>query len=458
MSEPLTNAKVEKLRVPRGKSRLDVVDGGQRGLRLRITDKGVRTWSVTYRPKARPDKKTRFTIGPYPEYRVKDARTEAQAILGRVARGEDPQGEKVAERKATRRDASTIPDNTFDAVADDFIARHVSKLRPRTRDEYVRPIEKWLKPRWGYRPLGEITKVDIVDLLDDIADGTIKAPPPPEGEMGRRAPRPSRARGGNIAARRCYAVVRKLFNWALGRGIIDISPATIPNDALPGAERVRTRILKDDELIHVDQDGQPAGLWPAFDAAGYPFGTAFKLLLLTGERRNEVTQMRWSEIDLEARLWTLPAERTKSKREHKVPLSDQVMDILEGVPRFLGNADAPEGDFVFSTRNGEVPISGISKATAEVAQRADLDEHWTLHDLRRTAATGMGELGFHLETIGAALNHATQGITGRVYVQRDPIKEKRAALDAWGWHIHALINPDAGATDEKVVQLNKALP
>ncbi|MDH3240684.1 MAG: tyrosine-type recombinase/integrase, partial [Alphaproteobacteria bacterium] len=372
----LTEAACKRLQVPKGKNREDYFDALLPGLCFKVTNTN-RIWSVVYRPKAGPKRgiQRRYTIGPYPAFSLKDAREEAQKVLRQVSRGEDPQAEKDAAKAAARDTAP--PNDAFASVADDFIARHVSKVKPRTADEYRRPIEQWLKPRWGDRPIGEITRREIRDLIDDVADGKLPVPVPTEGKTGRRAPRPNRKRGGVIAARRTYATVRKLFSWAAARDIIDASPAIIPAEALPGKETPRDRFLTDDEIV---------ALWPALEAAAYPFGDAFKLMLLTGQRRNEIAAMRWSEIDLEAKTWNLPAERTKAGRAHLVPLSPQVVTILENAPRFVGDDDAPDGEFVFSTRGGIVPISGLSKAKAAVAERAGID-HWTLHDLRRTLST-----------------------------------------------------------------------
>jgi integrase len=202
----------------------------------------------------------------------------------------------------------------------------------------------------------------------------------------------------------------------------------------PATEQSRDRVLSDEELALV---------WQGTDDLGWPFGPLFKLLLLTGQRRAEVAAMRWSEVDLVAKLWTLPKERVKNGTEHVVPLSTVAISILERLPRV-------KGDFVF-TVTGTTSVSGFARAksridafmTARAGQAAaESLPHWTLHDLRRTAASGMARLGISLPTIEKVLNHTSgsfAGIVG-VYQRHSFADEKRAALEAWGGYVEGLMN------------------
>lgn len=241
---------------------------------------------------------------------------------------------------------------------------------------------------------------------------------------------------GVIAARRAYAVIRKLFNCAVGRDIIQATPAVIPNDDLPGEEVKRDRTLTDDELKAV---------WSASDGLGYPFGPMFQLLLSTGQRRDEVAGMRWSELDLDGRLWTLPTARTKAKREHLVPLSSLAVSVLETVPRMT------TGDYAFSTTAGERPLSGFSRAKLRVDGICGVTG-WRLHDLRRTVSTGMRKLRIDRDVVGAVLNHAPRGVTAEVYDQYDQLQGKRDALETWGRKIQSLVEP---SHDQTVVPLTR---
>ncbi|SES98612.1 site-specific integrase [Oceanicella actignis] len=157
-------------------------------------------------------------------------------------------------------------------------------------------------------------------------------------------------------------------------------------------ERSRERVLTDDEL---------GALWTACDAEGYPFGDCMKLLILSGQRRAEVAEMRWSELDLEKRLWTLPSQRAKNGRQHTVPITDAMLDVLRRVPRFIGS------DYVFTT-TGKSPVSGFGRLKDRLDKALpDGTEGWTIHDLRRTMSTNMAMLGVPQPVTEALLNHKT---------------------------------------------------
>ena len=411
----LTAAAVERIAPPK-QGRVEYFDKLLPGFALRVTHKGAKSWCVFYRIHGRL---RRYTIGGYPAFDLKAARKAAEKAMREVELGKDPAAERTERRQRRFEDT---PD-TVANVANRFVERHIrKKLKPRTQVEYMRPIEKWIKPRWGPRMLAEITRRDIIYLLENIEEES-----------------------GAIAARRAYAVIRKMFSWAVGRDILQATPAVIPNDDLPGQEVKRERYLSDDEILAV---------WTACDGLGNPFGLFFKLLLVTGQRRDEVAGMRWDELDVDERLWTLPTARTKAKRAHLVPLSAMALSILETVPRMTG-------DYVFSTTAGERPVSGFSRAKARLDARikeasesdeADLVDvsEWRAHDLRRTAATGMRRLGVHRDDVGAVLNHAPRGVTAEHYDQYEQLPEKRAALEAWGRKIQSIIEP---GQDDTVVEL-----
>jgi integrase len=234
-------------------------------------------------------------------------------------------------------------------------------------------------------------------------------------------------------ANRVLSAVRKLFNWCVARDVLQISPCTLVTP--PAPERSRDRILSDDELRMV---------WSAVEKEGWPFGPLVKLLILTGQRLAEVGSMRWDEVDLENRLWTLPAERVKNDQRHEVPLSDAVVVIITALPRIKTTKG-----FVFTTRR-DAAVSGFSRAKDRLdiaiagalpAGSAQL-EHWTFHDLRRTMASGMARLGIQLPVIEKVINHTSgtfRGVVG-VYQRHSFSDEKRKALDAWASFVTGLIN------------------
>jgi integrase len=236
--------------------------------------------------------------------------------------------------------------------------------------------------------------------------------------------------------------VRKLFNWSLQRGIIEASPVALVE--MPGAEQKRERTLAPDEIRTV---------WAAAGELGYPFGHFFRMALTTGQRREEVAEMRIVDANEEERIWTLSSEMTKAARAHVVPLSPLALELLgeakEGATLLLGKEEgvAP-ATYVFTTR-GDRPISGYSKAKARLdrvvaAARSEAGltdlEPWTIHDLRRTVGTGLGKLGVSRFIISRVLNHADRTVTG-IYDRYEYLDEKRHALEAWGQCLENLIAP-----------------
>jgi integrase len=222
----------------------------------------------------------------------------------------------------------------------------------------------------------------------------------------------------------------------VGRGIIDINPlADLPK---PGQETRRDRVLKDDELVAV---------WNAAEKLGWPFGPAFQLLILTGARREEIGQLRWSEV--EANTINLVGSRTKNGEPHHIPLSAVACAVLRNLPRIVGS------DFVF-TSTGKRPLGMWSRAKAKIDALTALSSPWVTHDLRRTCATGLQKLGTPLQVTEAVLGHTAGsrgGIIG-IYQRHDYAGEKRAALEAWGAHVLALVE---GRT-ANVVAINAGRP
>ncbi len=226
-----------------------------------------------------------------------------------------------------------------------------------------------------------------------------------------------------IAANRALGWLKGLCNFAVERGVLDVSP--IAGIKPPAAETARDRVLSDDELKAV---------WEAADALEPVYAGFIKLLILTGQRLREVSEMEWKEIDLDAKLWTLPAARAKNSIEHSIPLSDQTVEILKALQRIAGS------DFVF-TINGWNPIRGTHLVKRRIDKLAPLMPPWVLHDLRRTVASGMARLGVNLPVIEKLLNHVSGSfaeIVG-VYQRHSFADEKRAAMKAWTRHIEQLV-------------------
>jgi integrase len=389
MAKALTNRSVEITKP--ATERREIPDGLLPGLYLVIQPSGARSWAVRYRHHGRTCK---HTIGPYPAIDLATARKLASAALRAVAEGRDPGQEK--------RYARVSKADSIEAIAAQFIERHCNRSnRPRTAEETKRLLDLHVLPRWRGRLAREITRRDVLDLLDSVIDN-----------------------GKPIAANRTLSAVRKMFNWAVARDMLTGSPCAGVKPPTP--ERPRDRVLSDDELRLV---------WHAASKIGGPFGLLVQLLALTGQRRNEVAEIQWSELDFEARLWTLPRDRVKTGQPHQVPLGRAAIAILKSIPR-IG-----EGRFVLTT-TGKTPSNGHSKGKRRLDALLPPEmPAWRLHDLRRTTASGMARLGIDLPVIEKVLGHRSGSFAGivAVYQRHDFADEIRAALETWGRHIQGLV-------------------
>jgi integrase len=385
--------------------RQEIPDKQTRGLYLIVQPTGAKSWAVRY---SRNGRVLKATLGPYPALSLSDARRQALQVAASVANGGDPQRDKMAERAAT-----VTPIRTVKTIVDEFLKRHTDeKSGKRWAAETRRILDRDVLPAIGDMAATAVGKAEIHDLLDPIMD-----------------------RGSPTSANRALAVLKKLFRWSLGRGYLDRDPCG--GISKPGDETKRDRVLDDAELAHV---------WRSAESMAYPFGPAVRLLILTGARREEVGAMRWPEIDLAAKVWTLPGVRVKNGVEHIFPLSNAALSILEGMPR-IGRRDG----FVF-TRTGKTSVSGWSKAKAALetaileAMRKEVPDAtplpaWRLHDLRRTVATGLQKLGVRLEVTEAVLGHVSgsrAGVVG-IYQRYGFADEKRAALDSWAARVAVIV-------------------
>jgi integrase len=403
----LTDVGIKKLALP--DRRREVPDGKVSGLYLVVQPSGAKSWALRYRIAGKPAK---LTLGPYPPIDLGTARKRAQEALGVIAGGKDPAAAKRDSRAAAK-DERDAEDSRLDRIAASYVDRHVRRSVGKT---WGKEIERLLRveilPKLGDKHIAAIKKQHILRLLEDIVD-----------------------RGAPVAANRTFAVLRQLFNWAIDRDLIEASP--MPKGA-PSAETRRDRVLSDAEIQTV---------WRAFDSVGWPMGSIAKLLLLTGARRDEIAEGRWSEIDIESKTWTIAKERSKNGIAHEIPLSGAAVTLLEGMPRIAGKPG-----FIFTTR-GSASVGGFS--TAKLAIDSAIGEalpHWTFHDLRRTAASGMAGLGIAPHIVEAALNHRSGTIKGvaAVYNRYNYATEKRQAFDVWARRLEAIVT---GALASNVVEL-----
>ena len=398
----LTAKAVEAIK-PAG-ARKEIPDALLPGLYLVVQPSAAKSWAVRYRHGGRPRK---LTLGPCPALDLKTARELGAKALRSVAEGRDPASEKQAH--------PVHLDSVEDVVAR-FIEKHIRRnYRPKPAKEAERLLRVHVLTAWRSRTIGDITRRDMRDMLDRIVEA-----------------------GAPVAANRVHSITRKLFGWAVEHEIIAASP--MAGLKAPAVEKSRDRVLTDDELRRV---------WNAAGQIGDPiYGAVVRVLILTGQRRGEVAGMEQAELDLEGRLWSLPKERTKNARAHDVPLSPQAIIVINKIPRTSER-------FVFSF-NGEAPINSGSFGKPKERLNALCGfSDWTLHDIRRSVASGMAKLGISLPVIEKVLNHASGSFAGIVgiYQRHDFADEKRRALDAWGGFVADLVSDQPR---ENVVRLSAA--
>ena len=374
------------LRSAQGKdARYDIYDAQVRGLGVRVGTSGSKSWFVMTRVGGRM---TRRTIGHYPRIGLKEARLCGAEELAKMARGEI---ELPAKQQF------------FQEVYQEWLQRDQGSNR--TVSQVRSAMELHVLPKLGQRHLHSIMKADVLKLIDGIRDS-----------------------GAEVQANRVLAFLRRFFNWCLERDYLDKNPTA--GIAKPSKEVARDRVLSPGELSHI---------LSAAGSMGYPFGPFVKLLVLTGQRRDEVAGMSWGEIDMAEKVWVLPAARSKNGKAHTVHLSEAAVCVLESVPRLEGT------DLVFpATRvrrkgpDGSTPalrpISGFSVAKRRLDEASEVTG-WTLHDLRRSFATHCTErLGLSPVVIDKILNHQSGAVRGvaAVYQRGQYLEERRLAMKAWG--------------------------
>jgi integrase len=366
-----------------GEPQLDYYDTKVTGLSLRVTKAGTKTFSLWYR---HAGKAKRFKLGRYPTITLAQARKLAEEASQKLSEGRDPAAEK---QRISDDYASTL----FPAVVDDFVA---SYARPRLKSWRQREaiLTKYFVPQWSLLPIHQITKKNVNSVLKSIVSS-----------------------GHKSAAAAAFAVVRKLFNWAVQQGYLEDSPCR--GLSSPSKPQFSSRTLSDDELVDVLEGAV---------AMGYPFGPMVILLLLTGQRRNEVASLEWSEIDFERAEWSLPAAKTKTNAAHIVPLSEPAVKLLRSLPQI--------SKFVFPASGKDRPASGFSKWKRKLDGLCGVNG-WRLHDCRRTVATGMNKIGTPSHIVERVMNHKLGGVAG-IYNKYEYVNEKRTALDAWADYVGSL--------------------
>ncbi|HEX3430485.1 MAG TPA: integrase arm-type DNA-binding domain-containing protein [Rhizomicrobium sp.] len=430
-----TEQMVQRLNPPKA-GRAEYADAVCPGLVLRVTDRGVKTFSVIYKVPGEGGvsqhgrllrgRQHRITLGQWPVKGLSDARDEARGHMQEALAGRDPRPERRAQHLIRH-------SNTFEAVAKRYIDQH-AKQELKNWKTVQSTFRLHVEPEWGNRPLRDIRRADVHALLDDLLE-------PDENDERRVG-----------TAREVRKHLSTLFNWALDREIISENPAhKLRRDDLAKNAKAG-RKLSDDELRAV---------WQGAAALEYPFGPMYQLLVLTGQRRGEWAGASRSEVKPESELrdkdlreavgarerfvLEVPEARYKGGRDHLVPLSGQALALFTKLPEWKGN-----DYFLFSTRGGKVAVSGFSKA------KADLDEEalavlrnrtgdkkaelarYRVHDFRVTCESRLADLGFNQEIRDAVLGHAKVGLQ-KLYNKHEYFREKRQALEAYAEHVLAVV-------------------
>ena len=392
-----TEEVIKKLACPEGAKDLIVFDEGMPGLCLRVTKAGKKVFGFRYK---RAGQTKHLVLGAWgTTLTLARAQKRAREERGKVSAGADPFTERKAieanEKAERQRVAFTV-----EAMIDQWGVKHLAQRTTNYRTQ----SENTLKAAFAkqlHKPAAGITKQDVRDSLD----ATVKA-------------------RGPYAANHLHAAGHACWKFAIGRGDLEVNPwASVPK---PAKAVARDRVLTDAEI---------AAVWQATEGMARTWRSMIRLLILTAQRRSEVAGMAWAELDLDNVTWVIPRERAKNGVSHLVPLSAAAIEIIRDQPREKG------GVFVFRSR-GETSPSGFSKMKARLDKAlGDGVAPWVLHDLRRTAATGLQRLSVMPVVIEAALNHVSgtrSGIVG-IYQRHQYEEERRDALNRWAAHVIGLV-------------------
>ncbi len=400
----------------------EYADGTVAGLYLAVQTSGSKSWTLRYRIEGRSRK---LTFGHFPAIPLTAARKQAGEALAAVKEGRDPADARLIARAVDvghQPPARAIVRDRIEDVATKYIALHVRpKLRPNSQKAVARHLAAIVAAFPGRR-LSEIDRTEIHEALLD----------------------PLVAQGHGIAANRLLSTLQGLCSFALERGYIKVSPFVGLKRPAREVSRERTLIdiktaidPKTDEVTETVDATELKMVIQAAKKLGFPFGTIVEMLVYTGQRRNEVSELQWSELNLETATWTLPENRTKNARGHEVMLAPQVVTLLKSVPR-------GSGPFVFSRTNGQTPFTSMSKGMVDLKKLMSKNiEPWSLHDLRRTFSTGAASLSIPQHIVERILNHVTGtkdggGPISRIYNRYPYRSEKREAMITWANYVDGL--------------------
>jgi integrase len=456
----LTAPAIAKLRAST-KGRREIPDGACPGLHLVIQESGVKSFALRYR---RPSgKSAKLTLGRVDLTGAENgsapiigmpltlaaARTLATECKRQIALGKDPAADYFAERDRRRTVAVERAASTFASAVRKFtdeyrVPRKGRKPRgwregakilgldyPADGGEPV-AVPGGLAERWREKPISEIDGHDVYAVIDEARKRGIPG-------MRVRTTGASDGRG-----RKMHAELSRLFGWLVAHRRIPIDPTL--GVWHPGAPPARERVLN--TKLDVRRADELRWFWAATEKLPEPWPQLLRTLLITGCRRDEISEMRWSELSDDLSMLRLPGERTKNSLPHSVPLPRLAQSILRSLKRTEGSP------YVFTGATGRTPVSGRSKIKrlldslmqAEAAKEGATLEPWVVHDLRRSCATGMAGIGVAPHVVEACLNHvsgAKASVAG-VYNREQYEPEKKEALERWAAHIERIVTGGTG--------------
>ena len=362
------------------------------GFGVKVTPKGRKVFLVMYRLAGAGSRLRKYTIGPYGRVTLPMAKAQAQKIFAARLDGRDPAEEKKQSRRRL------VVDRVDDLV-ETFIREHVAKIGTNRRITGL--LRRDVIPYWGAKSIHEIKKRDVSDLISLIAQRNAHA------------------------SHRLLKTLKTFFRWCVGRAVIDFSPAE--GISSPYREVSRDRVLTDQEL---------AAVILAARRMPPPYGRIVEFLALTGQRREEVAQLKWDELDEKTRTWTIPGSRTKNKKAHIVHLAKPAWKVIEacsGQPYVFGTATGKRFQQFGRGKRAIDKLCGVAG--------------WRLHDLRRTIVSGMARLGIPPHVADKILNHQAGTISGvaAVYQRHDFLAERKEALDRWGRHVGEIVQAEVRA-------------
>jgi integrase len=363
---------------------------------VKVTPKGRKVFLVLYRLAGAGSRLRKYTIGPYGRVTLPMAKAQAQKIFAARLDGRDPAEEKKQSRRRL------VVDRVDDLV-ETFIREHVDKIGTSRRITSL--LRRDVIPYWGAKSIHEIKKRDVSDLISLIAQRNAHA------------------------SHRLLKTLKTFFRWCVGRAVIDFSPAEGISSSY--REVSRDRVLTDEELAAIILAARPMSP---------PYGLIVEFLALTGQRREEVAQLKWDELDESTRTWTIPGSRTKNKKAHIVHLSEpawRVIPACSGEPYVFGTAKGKRFQRFGREKRVIDKLCGVGA--------------WRLHDLRRTIVSGMARLGIPPHVADKILNHQAGTISGvaAVYQRHDFLAERKEALDRWGTHVAQIVEALSAKKDER---------